>query len=48
MGGRTDGLTSILTANSPQQLIDELALQRAMGTEMTSCRPGTRRGLRAR
>lgn len=36
MGGRTDGLTGILTANSPQQLIDELAVQRAMGAEMAT------------
>lgn len=36
MGGRTDGLTGILTATSPQQLIDDLALQRAMGTEMAA------------
>jgi cell wall-associated NlpC family hydrolase len=36
MGGRTDGLTGILTANSPQQLIDQLAVQRAMSTEMAA------------
>jgi cell wall-associated NlpC family hydrolase len=36
MGGRTDGLTGILTANSPQQLIDELAVQRAMSAEMAA------------
>lgn len=36
MGGPTDGLTGILTANSPQQLIDHLAAQRAMGTEMAA------------
>jgi cell wall-associated NlpC family hydrolase len=36
MGGRTDGLNSILTANSPQQLIDDISMQRAMGTEMAA------------
>ncbi|WP_163684381.1 peptidoglycan hydrolase RipC [Mycolicibacterium gadium] len=34
MGGRADGLTVILTADSPQQLIDQLSVERAMGTEM--------------
>ena len=33
MGGPTDGLTGILTANSPQQLIDQLAVKNAMSTE---------------
>lgn len=36
MGGPTDALTGILTANSPQQLIDQLALKQAMGTEMAT------------
>jgi cell wall-associated NlpC family hydrolase len=36
MGGPTDGLTGILTANSPQQLIDQLAVQNAMGTQMAT------------
>lgn len=36
MGGPTDGLIGILTANSPQQLIDQLAVQNAMGTEMAT------------
>ena len=36
MGGPTDGLTGILTANSPQQLIDQLAVQNAMSTEMAT------------
>ncbi len=36
VGGSTGGLTGILTANSPQQLIDQLALQNAIGTEMTT------------
>ena len=34
MGGRTDGLTALLTAPSPQQLIDKMAVQRVMATEM--------------
>ncbi|MCF6389141.1 peptidoglycan hydrolase RipC [Mycobacterium sp. MBM] len=36
MGGRTDGLDSMLTASSPQVLIDQLAVQRVMGTEMSA------------
>ncbi|MBI3212444.1 MAG: C40 family peptidase [Mycobacterium sp.] len=36
MGGRTDGLAAILTAGSPQGLIDKLAMQRVMATEMSS------------
>jgi cell wall-associated NlpC family hydrolase len=36
MGGRPDGLTAILTAGSPQQLIDELAIDRVMATEMAT------------
>jgi peptidoglycan DL-endopeptidase CwlO len=34
MGGRVDGMEAILTANSPQGLIDKLAVQRVMATEM--------------
>ena len=34
MGGRTDGLTAILTVSSPQNLIDKLAVQRVMATQM--------------
>jgi cell wall-associated NlpC family hydrolase len=34
MGGRTDGMTAILTAESPQQLIGKLAVQRVISTEM--------------
>ena len=34
MGGRTDQLTAVLSAASPQQLIDELSLQRAVAAEM--------------
>ncbi|WP_163801017.1 peptidoglycan hydrolase RipC [Mycolicibacterium sediminis] len=36
MDGPTDGLTGILTANSPQQLIEQLAVKNAMGTEMVT------------
>ncbi len=36
MGGRTDGLNSMLTASSPQVLIDQLAVQRVMATEMSA------------
>lgn len=35
MGGRTDGLTAILTVSSPQNLIDKLAVQRVMATQMS-------------
>ncbi len=35
MGGRTDGLNAILTAASPQNLIDKMAVQRVMATEMS-------------
>jgi hypothetical protein len=34
MGGRTDGLNAILTAASPMNLIDKLAIHRLVGTEM--------------
>jgi cell wall-associated NlpC family hydrolase len=34
MGGRTDGMHAILTAESPQQLIDKLAVQRVLSGEM--------------
>ena len=36
MGGRTDGLDALLTAHSPQSLIDGLALQRVMASQMSS------------
>jgi cell wall-associated NlpC family hydrolase len=36
MGGRTDGLDAILTANSPQGLIDQLSVQRVMAAEMSA------------
>ncbi|WP_370369473.1 peptidoglycan hydrolase RipC [Mycolicibacterium sp. CH28] len=36
MGGRTDGFDAILTAESPQGLIDKMAVQRVMATEMAA------------
>ena len=36
MGGRTDGLNAILTAGSPQGLIDKMAVQKVMATEMSA------------
>jgi peptidoglycan DL-endopeptidase CwlO len=36
MGGRTGGLDALLTADSPQQLIDHLAVQRVMASEMAA------------
>ena len=36
MGGRTDGLNAILTAASPQGLIDKMSVQRVMATEMSA------------
>ncbi|EUA27997.1 nlpC/P60 family protein [Mycobacterium xenopi 3993] len=36
MGGRTDGMEAILTAESPQQLISKLAVQRVISTEMAT------------
>jgi cell wall-associated NlpC family hydrolase len=35
MGGGTDGLDALLTADSPQHLIDQLAIQQVMATEMS-------------
>lgn len=35
MGGSTDGLSAILNAESPQGLIDKLAVQKVMATEMS-------------
>ncbi|MDT7770927.1 MAG: peptidoglycan DL-endopeptidase CwlO [Mycobacterium sp.] len=34
MGGRTDGMTAIMTAESPQQLIGKLTVQRVLSTAM--------------
>jgi cell wall-associated NlpC family hydrolase len=36
MGGRTDSLDAMLTASSPQGLIDHLAVQRVMAAEMSA------------
>jgi len=36
MGGRTDGLNAILTAESPQGLIDKMAVERVMAAEMSA------------
>jgi cell wall-associated NlpC family hydrolase len=36
MGGRTDGMSAALTANSPQQFIDQLSVQRVVATEMSA------------
>jgi len=35
MGGRTDGLNAMLTAASPQNLIDKMSIQRVMAHEMS-------------
>jgi cell wall-associated NlpC family hydrolase len=36
MGGRTDGMDAILTAESPQNLIDKLAVQRVVAIDMAT------------
>ncbi|MGH3674869.1 MAG: peptidoglycan hydrolase RipC [Mycobacterium sp.] len=36
MGGRTDGMDAMLTADSPQRLIDQLSVQRVMAAEMSA------------
>ncbi len=36
MGGRTDGLTAILTSASPKNLIDKLSIQRLMASKMAA------------
>jgi cell wall-associated NlpC family hydrolase len=36
MGGRVDGMEAMLTAESPQGLIDKLAMQRLMATQMST------------
>ena len=35
MGGRTDGMNAFMTAESPQQLIDKMAVQRVLATEIS-------------
>ncbi|WP_036466803.1 peptidoglycan hydrolase RipC [Mycobacterium genavense] len=36
MGGRVDGMEAMLTAQSPQGLIDKMAVQRVMATQMSA------------
>lgn len=36
MGGRTDGIDAMLTADSPQGLIDQLSVQRVMASEISA------------
>ena len=36
MGGRTNGMDAMLTADSPQRLIDQLSVQRVMASEMSA------------
>lgn len=36
MGGRVDGMEAMLTAGSPQQLIEKMAVQRLMATQMST------------
>ncbi|WNG91049.1 peptidoglycan hydrolase RipC [Mycobacterium sp. ITM-2016-00318] len=36
MGGRTNGMDAMLTADSPQRVIDQLSVQRVMATEMSA------------
>jgi cell wall-associated NlpC family hydrolase len=43
MGGRTDGMSAILTADSPQQFIDQLSVQRVMAGQMADRMAGFRR-----
>lgn len=42
MGGRTDGMNAMLTAASPQNLIDKMAVQKVMGIEMAQQMKGFR------
>lgn len=42
MGGRTDGMSAIFTAGSPQQFIDQLSVQRVMAGEMAARMAGFR------
>ncbi len=43
MGGRADGIGAILAASSPSSLIDSLAIQQVMGTEMSEQMQSLRR-----
>jgi cell wall-associated NlpC family hydrolase len=42
MGGRVDGMEAMLTAESPQGLIDKMAMQRLMATQMRTQMAGYR------
>ncbi|KUI29698.1 endopeptidase [Mycobacterium sp. IS-1742] len=42
MGGRTDGMSAIFTADSPQQFIDKISVQRVMAGEMAARMAGFR------
>jgi cell wall-associated NlpC family hydrolase len=42
MGGRTDGMNAMLTAASPQNLIDKMSVQRVMAIEMAQQMQGFR------
>jgi len=42
MGGRTDGMTAIMTADSPQRLIDEMSVQKVVAGEMAAQMNGFR------
>jgi cell wall-associated NlpC family hydrolase len=42
MGGRVDGMEAMLTAESPQGLIDKMAVQRVMATQMSTQMVGFR------
>ncbi|MBO0680526.1 C40 family peptidase [Mycolicibacterium sp. S2-37] len=42
MGGRTDGMSAILTADSPQQFIDQLSIQRVMAAQVSDRMAGFR------
>jgi cell wall-associated NlpC family hydrolase len=42
MGGRTDGMNAMMTAESPQQLIDKMALQRVLASQMSKQMSGYR------
>ncbi|MBV9639623.1 MAG: C40 family peptidase [Mycobacteriaceae bacterium] len=42
MGGRTDGMSAIMTADSPQHLIDEMSVQKVVAGEMAAQMNGFR------
>jgi hypothetical protein len=42
MGGRTDGMSAIMTADSPQQLIDQMSVQKVVASEMAAQMTGYR------